>query len=101
MKNQTARRILDNTSQEIKDEVSLAAQELIDSANREHEEYELITAEECLEQLNELEQTFTREEVYAVAERSVHAVINNILTENTEKTIKQVINSEIDTIKLF
>ena len=80
---------------------SNAAKELIDSANREHEEYELITAEECLKELNNIEETYTREEVFLIAQRSIYAVINNILTENTERTIKQVINSEIDTVKLF
>lgn len=128
MKNKIARDIFENTPQEIKDEVTLAAHELIASANRVHEEnftvreydpheefdmliqeainkkhnkYELITAEECLEELENLEKTYTREEVYLVAQRSVHAVINNILTDNKDKTIKEIINSEIDTVKLF
>ena len=63
---------------------SIAAQELVDSANREYKE-----------------ETYTREEVYLVAQRSVHAVINNLLTDNRTQTIDQVINSEIDTVKLF
>lgn len=58
--------------------------------------------------LNEIEltavqkkETYTREEVYLVAQRSVHAVINNLLTDNRTRTVDEVINSEIDTVKLF
>lgn len=57
------------------------------------EEYEL-------ELVHELE-TYTREEVYLVASRSVHQVINNLLTDNKTMTMDQVINSQIDTVKLF
>lgn len=67
------------------------------------EEYELERVHELLtaqEVLNELE-TFTREEVYLVASRSVHQVINNLLTDNKTMTMDQVINSQIDTVKLF
>lgn len=62
---------------------SNAAQELIDSANREHEE------------------TYTKKEVYLIAERSVRAAINNILSNDNPKPISEIINSEIDTVKLF
>ena len=68
------------------------------------EEYELELVHELLtaqEALNELEETFTREEVYLVAQRSVHQVINNLLTDNKTMTMDQVINSQIDTVKLF
>ena len=44
---------------------------------------------------------YTREEVYLVAERSVHAVINNLLTDNKTRTMREIINSEIDTVKMF
>jgi len=46
------------------------------------------------------DKTYTREEVYLVAERSVRKAINNILTQEHTK-ISEVINSEIDTVKLF
>lgn len=68
------------------------------------EEYELERVHELLtakEALGELEETFTREEVYLVAQRSVHQVINNLLTDNKTMTMDQVINSQIDTVKLF
>lgn len=45
--------------------------------------------------------TYTREEVYLIAERSVRASINNILSENNSKPISEIINSEIGTVKLF
>lgn len=68
---------------------SNAAQELVDSANKEHEE-----------------ETYTREEVYLVAERSVHIYLRQILKKmvsptSEEYTVEQIINSEIDTVKLF
>lgn len=62
---------------------SVAKQELVNSANREHEE------------------TYTREEVYLIAERSVRAAISNILSNDNPKPISEIINSEIDTVKLF
>lgn len=43
---------------------------------------------------------YTREEIYLVAQRSVHAAINNILSKNNPKPISEIINSEIDTVKL-
>ncbi len=113
MKNKTAREILNDTPQEIRNEVSKVA----------HQEILLEKLKEVLTKFNVrhhlnindwgysevereivntlLSETYTREEVYTIAERSIHAVINNILTENTEKPITQVINSEIDTVKLF
>lgn len=91
---------------------STAAQELVASANREHEEYFIIDSTwpsrrwnddmtDYIDLSGEPEKTFTREEVYLVAQRSVHAVINNLLTDNRTRTIKEVINSEIETVKLF
>lgn len=59
--------------------------------------HELLTAQEVLDEL----ETYTREEVYLVAQRSVHQVINNLLTDNKSMTMDQVINSQIDTVKLF
>jgi len=95
---------------------STAAQELVDSTNREHKieqpyyqgdgnhsvkELESICRQykEYVHQLMTRE-TYTREEVYLVAERSIHKAINNILTQEHTK-ISEVINSEIDTVKLF
>ena len=62
--------------------------------------HELITAQEVLDKLEDME-TYTREEVYLVANRSVHAVINNLLTDNRTRTVHEIINSEIDTVKIF
>lgn len=67
---------------------------------RKHKTYELLTAQEALNELEDMK-TYTREEVYLIAERSVRAAINNILSENNSKPISEIINSEIDTVKLF
>lgn len=99
---------------------SIAAQELVDSANKEHDLYFIkdetwpsrrwnkdmtdyidLSGDEQLYEQEQLKEIYTREEVYLVAQRSVHAVINNLLTDNRTRTMKQVIDSEIDTVKLF
>lgn len=58
--------------------------ELIASANREHEDVDVTEVAKRLADLYNIEYVnlYTREEVYLVAERSVHAVINNMLTDN-------------------
>lgn len=58
--------------------------ELIDSANRKHEDIE----------------TYTREEVRMVALNSINAVLSYMLKEE-HPHVTQIINSEIDTVKLF
>lgn len=65
-----------------------------------NQEYQFINAEQALKELDEVKELYTREEVYQIAERNVHAVINGFLTDNC-KSITQIINSEIDTVKLF
>lgn len=54
-----------------------------------------------LYEVEQLKETYTRGEAYLAAERSVRAAINNILLEDNPKPIREIINNEIDNVKLF
>lgn len=67
---------------------------------------ELITAQEALDELEDAE-TYTREEVYQVAwyvlqkTRTIIAKQKDWSVLFSEEQIKYIINSEIDTVKIF
>lgn len=76
---------------------SNAVQELVASTNKEHVpnyKYEHLYGTALSEQ-----ETYTREEVFLIAERV--ALRLGAIHDGNEDHIKQVINSEIDTLKLF
>jgi len=59
--------------------------------------HELITAQEAL---NELENTYTREQCFLVAKRSTELFIRECLLKDKSRS-DEIINSEIDTLNLF
>lgn len=51
--------------------------------------------------IQRIKTSYTREEVYQVAKRSVEVFVGECLTKGEPAPLDKIINNEIDTVKLF